>query len=129
MRQNSPDRRRARRIDLGAIRDNWRSLQARLAGAECAAKSTKADAPGWVRWSDGALCGRLPQLLSSPTSANHRLRRCWATRHRRAAAPSGRQPGMLPHGVVPVLNSQATGRLTWRNLAKTGQRLAAAIAG
>ena len=97
-------------IDLGAIRDNWRSLQARLAGAECRRRQGRCLRAGCAEGRAGALCGRLPQLLRRPPRRKpSRSARCWVTMPPKRAARSahpGARTEFLAHGVVPVLNSQ-----------------------
>jgi alanine racemase len=118
-------------IDLGAICDNWRMLQSRLAGADCAAV-VKADAYGlgatkvapalyeagcrhfFVAHLDEAIVLR-PFL--HPNAALYVLH----------GPQPGAEPEFVRHGLIPVLNSLPQ-LAAWRSLAaKLTQRLPAIL--
>lgn len=118
-------------IDLGAIRDNWRSLQARLAGAECAAV-VKADAYGLGALKVGpalyaAGCRSFFVAHLDEAIALRPLLGDDAAVYVLHGAHPGAEPEFLAHGVVPVLNSRPQVD-AWRSLAaRRGQRLAAIL--
>ena len=118
-------------IDLGAVCDNWRSLKARVGGADCAAV-VKADAYGLGAAQVGpaladAGCGHFFVAHLAEGLALRPLLPTGATVFVLHGAPPGAEADCAAAGLVPVLNS-AQQVQAWRTLAaRRGRRLPAVV--